>query len=85
MGAYSTVTITRDEAISRICDAVGGATNAELSEAFFALTANHVLDNYTVVGEEPEPQKEYMLTDVVLPQEETGDADGSPTTERQKR
>ena len=54
MGAYSTVTITRDEAISRIADALSQATNEELSQALFALTQDHVLDNYTVVGEEPQ-------------------------------
>jgi hypothetical protein len=53
MGAYSTVTITRDEAIGRIADALSQATNDELSQALFALTQDHVLDNYMVVGEEP--------------------------------
>ena len=53
MGAYSTVTITRERAIREIIDRVYEASNEELSNALFALTENHVLDNYTVVGDEP--------------------------------
>ena len=52
MGVYSTVTITREEAIRRITDALETATNEELSRALFALTEDHVLDNYTVILDE---------------------------------
>lgn len=54
MGAYSTVDITRDEAISRIVDRLNTATNAELENALFALTQDHVLDNYRVYDTQEE-------------------------------
>lgn len=53
MGPYSTVDITRDEVIRRIQDALGSATNEELGDALFALTCDHVLDNYCVVDVSP--------------------------------
>lgn len=49
MGVYSTVTITREEAIQRILELVETATNEELSAALFGLTQDHILDNYQVV------------------------------------
>ncbi len=54
MGVYSTVDITRQDAVNRIIELVEKATNAELSQALFALTENHVLDNYRVVDREDE-------------------------------
>ena len=50
MGAYSTITIDRQTAIQKILDALDEATNEEISEALFALTSDHCLDNYCVVG-----------------------------------
>lgn len=49
MGAYSTVTISRAEAIRQILERIDKATNEELAAALFALTQDHVLDNYCVV------------------------------------
>lgn len=54
MGAYSTVDITRQYAISKILELVDEATNEELSGALFALTENRCLDNYRVVDTESE-------------------------------
>lgn len=51
MGAYSTVDITRDQAIDYIGRLLDQATNEELSNALFALTENKCLDNYNIVDE----------------------------------
>lgn len=49
MGAYSTVIITREDAIKKILDALDDSTNEEIADALFALTQNHSLNNYIVV------------------------------------
>ena len=51
MGVYSTVTINRSFAIGRIVSLLNDATNEELSQALFALTCDHQLDNYTVLSD----------------------------------
>lgn len=51
MGAYSTVTISREYAIEKIMALLYDASNDEVSSALFALTENHTLDNYCVVDE----------------------------------
>lgn len=48
MGIYSTVTISRSDAIERIQQALESATNEELANALFALTCDHTASNYTV-------------------------------------
>ena len=53
MGAYSTVLITRQRAISHIIELLDEATDEEIGDALFALTQNHRMDNYGVVAELP--------------------------------
>ena len=48
MGVYSTETITRQEALSRIYAALEEASNEELGEVMFALFAEKTLNNFTV-------------------------------------
>ena len=60
MGAYSTVTITREEALLRIDEMLYSATNDELSEALFALTQEHVADNYTVIDDPSDRGTAYL-------------------------
>lgn len=55
MGVYSTETITRQEALSKIYAALEEASNEELGEVMFALFAEKTLNNFTVItvtGEE---------------------------------
>jgi len=52
MGVYSTETITRQEALSRIYAALEEASNEELGEVMFALLAEKTLNNFIVTGEE---------------------------------
>lgn len=52
MGAYSTVSISRERAISEIIDKLDEATDEEISAALFALTSDHTLDNYDVFSKE---------------------------------
>lgn len=51
MGAYSTVDITRKQAIEKICELVHDAKNSELEDVLFDLTCNHCLSNYMIVEE----------------------------------
>lgn len=58
MSAYSTITITCEEAITKILELVDQATNEELSQALFALTADHVCDNYSVISKVAERKRQ---------------------------
>jgi hypothetical protein len=52
MGAYSTVILSRADAINRINDELSNiedCTNAQLGDILFALLSEKVLDNYAVV------------------------------------
>jgi uncharacterized protein YrzB (UPF0473 family) len=52
MGAYSTLTISRETAIERILSLIDEASNEELADALFALTASKTGYNYCVEEKE---------------------------------
>jgi hypothetical protein len=49
MGAYSTVSITKEDAIKEILAALDEATDEELADALFALKRERTLYNYRIV------------------------------------
>lgn len=63
MGAYSTRYITKKEALSGIMERLLEATNEELADTLFALTRDHVLDNYIVVDTEAEIHAVYCCSE----------------------
>jgi hypothetical protein len=49
MGIYSTIEITRADAIAEITRLLEAATDYEVCDALFALTREHGFDNYWIV------------------------------------
>ena len=50
MGAKSTVDIKRDDAIAEIRQALGGATNQQISDALEMLVGDERMENYCVTA-----------------------------------
>ena len=63
MGAYSTRYITKREALAGIMERLLDATNEELSETLFALTCDHVLDNYIVVDTDQDIHSQFCCSE----------------------
>ena len=58
MGAYSTVDLTRDEAINMIMNALDEATDEEVADALGSLVSERTINNYRIIN--PEPQHDDM-------------------------
>jgi hypothetical protein len=60
MGAYSTVTLTREEVVERIGSYLSEATDEELCDALFALAQRTSGFNYTIATK-PSPPPDALL------------------------
>lgn len=54
MGVYSTVNLTRQEAISYILASLDDASDDEVAAALFALVGERTINNYSVTTEVPD-------------------------------
>jgi len=59
MGVYSTLTISRKDALREIQSRLLDASNKEIGECLFELTCNHTFNNYWVVDTNDEVHAEY--------------------------
>lgn len=63
MGIYSTIDITRRDAISKIKEGLDKATDDEVAEILFALYKKKKLYNYNIVSSYEDPNRSFRKED----------------------